>query len=411
MVSKYISTIQAYSLPCYTILITIMLSLIPFPALGEIQTITRTVKQPFGGSQSADDARITAVAKAKREALEMAGVYVEGLTVVKNSRVDKDEILALSAGVLKTEVLSQKNYLTGDAFGIEVIVKINVDTSVLEDRVKKLLADRTHLEQLNQARKKEKELLDTVAKLQEENTRLTAEKKSTAQLKRQFQEASQGLTAVDWNNKAIELWQDGKYTDPKKAIEYLNQAIRLKPDYADAHNNRGIAYGKLDKNQQAIEDFSTAINLKQGFAEAYGNRGFIYYYLGQYQRAIEDYNQAIRLKPDYTEAYNSRGSVYAKLGQYQRAIEDYNQTIRLKPDDANAYGNRGAVYDDLGQYQRAIEDYNQTIRLKPDDALSYASRGLAYLNMGNITRGCSDFQKACGLGHSKTCESTKDLCR
>ena len=151
-----------------TILATflILFLLLPTSAIGEIQTVTHTVKQPFGGSQSPDDARISAVAKAKREALEMAGTYIESLTVVKNSQVDKDEFLDLAAGVLKAEVVSQKNYVIGDAFGIEVVVKVVVDTSVLEGRVKKLLQDRTHLDQLNQARAREKKLLEKIAVLE-----------------------------------------------------------------------------------------------------------------------------------------------------------------------------------------------------------------------------------------------------
>ena len=50
-----------------TILATLLtvLLLLPVLALGEIQTITHTVKQSFGGSQSPDDARISAIAKAK----------------------------------------------------------------------------------------------------------------------------------------------------------------------------------------------------------------------------------------------------------------------------------------------------------------------------------------------------------
>ena len=123
-----------------------------------------------------DDARISAVAKAKREALEMAGTYIESLTVVKNSQVDKDEILALAAGVLKAEVVSQENYHTKDAFGIEVVVKVVVDTSVLEERVKKLLQDKTHLTQLKDTQKREKELLQRVAQLEEENRKTDGRK-------------------------------------------------------------------------------------------------------------------------------------------------------------------------------------------------------------------------------------------
>ena len=379
LVPKHISTNQAYILLCCTILITITLSLTPFPVQGEIQAITRTVKEPFGGSRSADDARIAAVAKAKREALEMAGVYVEGLTVVKNSRVDKDEILALTAGVLKTEVISQENYATKDAFGVEIVVRIDVDTSVLEDRVKKLLADRTHLEQLNKARKKEKELLDTVAKLQDENARLTKGKKSTKQLKNQFQKASRGLKAVDWFDKAIALWQGGRYTDPKKAVECLNNTIRLKPDDADAYNNRGAAYTNLN----------------------------------QHQRAIEDYNEAIHIKPDDAKSYYNRAIAFNKLGQHQQAIEDFNTAIRLKPDYAKAYNNRGIAYNKLGQYERAIEDFNTAIRLKPDLADTYYNRGIVYFLIQNNTGGCKDAQKACGMGSCKLYElvKKKGLCR
>lgn len=295
------------------IFLTVLL-LLPVSAFGEIQTITHTVKQPFGGSQSPDDARIAAIAKAKREVLEMAGTYIESLTVVKNYQVDKDEILALAAGVLKVEVVSQKNYASEDAFGIDVIVKIVVDTSILEERVKKLLQDRTHLTQLKDAQKREKEILQKVAQLEDENRKLKAKNQSTPELEKQFQQASQRLTAVDWFYKASALWDEG-YTDPKKAIEYLNNAIKLQPDYAEAYIGRGFAYFSLGQHQRAIEDFNKAIRLKPDNTDAYVSRGLSYNGLGQYQRAIEDYNEAIRLKPDYAEAYVSRGNAYANLGQ------------------------------------------------------------------------------------------------
>ncbi|MCX5815905.1 MAG: tetratricopeptide repeat protein [Proteobacteria bacterium] len=328
MESKHIASHQTVSLLCFTIIIG-MCIFFPSPASGEMKTVTHTVKQPFGGSQSPDDARIAAVARAKREALEMAGVYVEGLTVVKNSQVDKNETLALTAGVLKAEVVSQENYATKDAFGVAVVVRINVDTSVLEGRAKKLLADRTHLEQLNQARKKEKDLLDTVAKLQEENKRLTKSKQSTEQLKSQFQEASQGLMAVDWFDKATALWQDGKYSDPKKAIDYLNKTIRLKPDYADAYYNRGVAYTKLGQYQQAIKDYDEAIRLKPDYADAYYNRGIEYDDLGQHQQTIKDYNEAIHLKPDYTDAYLRRGAAYLLMGDKTHGCSDAQKACSL----------------------------------------------------------------------------------
>ena len=418
-----------------------ILMLLPVSAIGEILTVTHTVKQTFGGAQSPDDARISAMAKAKREALEKAGTYIESLTVVQNSKIEKDEILALAAGVLKAEVISQKNYTTDDAFGMEIVVNVVVDTSVLEERVKKQLQDRTHLKQLQDTQKREKELLQKVAQLEDENRKLSAEKQSTQKLKKEFQKVSRGLTAVDWFNKALSLWDGVKYTDLKKAIEYLNNAIKLQPDYSEAYNNRGAAYDNLGQQQRAIKDYSVAIRLQPDYSEAYNNRGNAYFNLGhhqraiddydeairlesddaaayynrgnayrkigQYQRAIEDYNQAIRLKPDYASAYTMRGLAYSDLGQYQRTIEDFNEAIHLNPDDAAAYNNRGLAYSDLGQYQRAIGDYNDAIRLKPDSASAYNNRGFAYLSQGNNNLGCRDAQKACALGDCKVLEFAK----
>jgi tetratricopeptide (TPR) repeat protein len=187
-----------------------------------------------------------------------------------------------------------------------------------------------------------------------------------------FCSPAMSITAADWLNHAQALWYEegGKFTDPKKAIEYLNNAIKLQPNYAGAYNSRGNAYADL----------------------------------GQYTRALEDYNEAIRLKPDYTYAYINRGDAYYSLGQYQLAIEDCNKSIRLKPDNAIAYSNRGKAYAKSGQYQPAIKDFNEAIRLKPDYINAFNNRGFAYLLQGNNNLGCRDAQKACAMGLCKLLE-------
>lgn len=374
-----------------------ILMLLPVSAMGEILTIKHTVRQTFGGGQSPDDARISGIALAKREALEKAGTYIESLTVVKNSQVEKDEILAITAGVLKAEVISQKNYSSDNAFGIEIIVNVVVDTSMLEERVRKQLQDRTHLTQLKDTQKREKELLQKVAQLEEENRNLTAKNQSTEKLKKEFQKTSQGLTAVDWFNKTSALWVGGKFTDPKKTIEFLNKAIKLQPDYANAYISRGNAYINLGQHKQAIEDYNKAISLQADNVYGYNNRGAAYNKLGQQQRAIEDYNKAIRLQPDDAVVYHNRGLAYNNLGQYQLAIEDYNDALRLQPDLVETYGSRALAYLNLDQYQFAIDDFNKSIRLKPNDAFPYVNRGFAYNKLGKYQLAIDDFNKAIRL--------------
>jgi len=192
-------------------------------AFANIETITNTVKQPFGGSQSPDDARIAAIVKAKRKALEIAGTYLESLTIIKNNVLEKDEIIALAAGVLKTEVVSQKNYATEDAFGIIIVAKVDVDTSTLEKRVKAFLEDRSLLKKYQESKTREKDLLAKIEELEKQNKNLksSSPQGKRSKLKVQFEKATRELTATELNNKALALWSHSYYTDVSKAIALL----------------------------------------------------------------------------------------------------------------------------------------------------------------------------------------------
>lgn len=383
------------------LLISIVLAILflqPFPALAEIKTIIHTVQQPFGGSQSPDDARTAGIARAKREALEQFGTYIESTTVVKDSRVDSDEILALTAGVAKAEVIKQKNYTDGDTFGIEITVKVELDTAVLESGLKRLLEDRNHLKDLKAAREREKKLLERIAELEKENQQKGKTKQQSAKLKKEFQTASQGLTAVEWFDKAMVLWEGKNYSDPNKAIEYLSQAIRLDPTQAGVYYMRAFGYFGLKQFDRAIADFNQAIRLVPNFSEGYNIRGAVYGEMNQWSRAIADYNQAISLNPNFAPAYNGRAIAYFNLNQFSRAIADFDQVIHLNPNDEGAYISRGSSYGALKQFDRAIADYDQAIRLAPNDAMTYNLRGAAYFILKNTTEGCVDFSKACSLG-------------
>ena len=63
------------------------------------------------------------------------------------------------------------------------------------------------------------------------------------------------------------------------------------------------AQTKSDRLDKAIEHYNEAIRLKPNFAEAYTYRGVAYQSKGEYDRAIEDHNRAIQLIPHYATAY------------------------------------------------------------------------------------------------------------
>ena len=70
--------------------------------------------------------------------------------------------------------------------------------------------------------------------------------------------------------EGIACIESGQYD---KAIEPLRKAIKLKPDYAEAHNNLGVVYHKLKLYEQAIDSYKEAIKIKPDFADAHLNIG------------------------------------------------------------------------------------------------------------------------------------------
>ncbi len=183
-------------------------------------------------------------------------------------------------------------------------------------------------------------------------------------------------TAEYWLYLGVAYLEAGKWND---AAEAYKQAIKINPDYAEAHLGLGGAYTGLGKSDDAIGAFKQAIRIKPHDAKTHFILGLAYRDLGMYKEAIEAHKQAIRIKPDYAEAYVDLGSVYAKSGDYRTAIDAYKEAVRLKPDYAEAHYNLGGAYGNLGMHREAIEAYKQAIKIKPDFAKAHLFLGLFYV--------------------------------
>ena len=121
--------------------------------------------------------------------------------------------------------------------------------------------------------------------------------------------------------------------------------------------------------EKAIEKLDEVIRVDRQCAAAYSSRGFAALHIGRNHQALQDYNEAIRLAPEAGDVFYSlynRGLVYSDLGQHRRGIQDFNEAIRLKPGQGWLYDGRATIYDRLGETQKAIADRHQACQLKLD---------------------------------------------
>jgi len=95
-------------------------------------------------------------------------------------------------------------------------------------------------------------------------------------------------------------------------------AIKIKPDYAEAHNNLGGALVAEGKNEEAISHFKMAIKIKPDYARLYNNLGNALLAEQKTEEAISQYKMAINLKPDYAKAYHNLGVSYILNGRLRK---------------------------------------------------------------------------------------------
>jgi Ca-activated chloride channel family protein len=134
--------------------------------------------------------------------------------------------------------------------------------------------------------------------------------------------------AALFNTQGLELYNSGKY---EEAVRAYRQAVKIKPDYAEAHNNLGDAYLQLKQYKKAVEAYKQAIRYKPDLASAYGNMGAAYYKQGEHQRALEAYKEAVRIDPKFSAAYHNLGVIYSERGERDAAIAQYAILKSLDP--------------------------------------------------------------------------------
>jgi tetratricopeptide (TPR) repeat protein len=204
-----------------------------------------------------------------------------------------------------------------------------------------------------------------------------SEKKVTTLQDSQLQDYKE--TAEYWFVLGITYFHLDKHIE---AMDAFKQAIRIKPDYAKAHNNLGVTYRKLGNNAEAMDAYKQAVRIKPDYAEAHLNLGFTYGDLGKDREAMEAYKQAIRIKPDFVEAHFSLGITFIRVGNHKEAIDAFKHAIRIKPDFVEALFNLGFIYSALGEHRKAMDAYKAAIWIKPDYAKAHYALGVAYGELG-----------------------------
>ncbi len=99
------------------------------------------------------------------------------------------------------------------------------------------------------------------------------------------------------------------------ALQYLDEIVVEKPDYAEGWNKRATVYYLIDRYQDSIADIERTLALEPRHFGALAGLGMIMVKLGDKERAIKAFKAALAIDPNLVEIQSSLFLLEDQLGK------------------------------------------------------------------------------------------------
>ena len=157
------------------------------------------------------------------------------------------------------------------------------------------------------------------------------------------------------------------FTSPAKLTKRGRASLRLRCA-GPCDGNLGNALREQGDLDAAAASFREALRLRPDLAEASNNLGSILQQQGRLIEAEPYLRQALRLMPDSADVAFNLGLLLWKVHQVEESIACNQRVVQLRPDHAEAHANLGNGLMERGQLDEAIAAYRVALWLKPDAA-------------------------------------------
>jgi tetratricopeptide (TPR) repeat protein len=185
-----------------------------------------------------------------------------------------------------------------------------------------------------------------------------------------------------------------------EAISHCKEALREVPDYAEAHCTLGLLWLDVPGHvEDAIAEFKTALRLKPDYAEAHYSLGGVWMNQpGRLNPAVAEFEAALQLKPDYAEAHANLGNAWLRMpDRLNDAIGQFEEALRLRPGSAELHSNLAFALNAAGRTKEAIAQYEAALRLKPEVAELHSNLAFALNAAGRTKEAIDQYETALRL--------------
>ena len=95
--------------------------------------------------------------------------------------------------------------------------------------------------------------------------------------------------------------------------------------------DRGEIFSSRNENEKALPFLDAAVELAPENAEAWSHRAYIEYRLNNYAAALGDLRRALAIEPNHFRALDGMAKILVLMGEKKAALEVYNQLLKVHP--------------------------------------------------------------------------------
>ena len=180
---------------------------------------------------------------------------------------------------------------------------------------------------------------------------------------------------------------------PHAAAEMIGRALAVNDRIPECSYNMAFALQSLGRRDDAVAAYQAAIRLKPDYVEAHTNLGNVLKDLGRYDEAILSYDRVIALEPTATAHYNL-ANVLPMTGRLDEAVSHYRRALALAPDLVGAHTNLANALVAQGQLEEAVMHSRRAIELDPNLAEAHVNLGTTLLQQGNLDAAATQLEHA-----------------
>ncbi len=181
------------------------------------------------------------------------------------------------------------------------------------------------------------------------------------------------------------------------AEEAYKTAIRLAPDYAEAHNTYGRFLVDQGRVRQGAQEIGKALKLEPDLPLGLQNLGVALSQLGDLSGAIDTLKRAVEVEPRLAEAQLTLGRVLSRAGRDSEALDAFRKAAEQGHDGPVFLARMAQVQANLGDDDGALETLDAAVRKGPKNGLAHSLRALHLQHMGRFDAAEADFRKAIAL--------------